>query len=59
MTGTTPVTLTDAMLMPPLINADINLDNIREAADAYTQYARENGDYERKRRADILNKHGR
>jgi hypothetical protein len=59
MTGTSPVTLTDAMVLPPLINADINLDNIREAAAAYTQYAREHGNYERKRRADVLNKHGR
>ena len=59
MTGTSPVTLTDAMVLPPLINPDTNLDNIKEAAAAYTQYAREHGDYERKRRADILNKHGR
>ena len=59
MTGTSLVTLTDAMVLPPLINADINLDNIREAAAVYTQYAREHGNYERKRRTDILNKHGR
>jgi hypothetical protein len=58
MTGTSSVTLTDAMVLPPLINADINLGNIREAAAAYTQYAHGHGDYERKRRADILNKHG-
>jgi hypothetical protein len=59
MMGTSPVTLTDAMVLLRLINADINLDNIREAAATYTQYAQEHGNYERKRRADILNKHGR
>jgi hypothetical protein len=59
MMGTSPVMLTDAMVLPPLINADINLDNIREAAAAYTQYAHQHGDYEHKHRADILNKHGR
>jgi hypothetical protein len=37
----------------------INLGNIREAAAAYTQYAREHWNYERKRRADIHNRHGR
>ena len=39
MAGTSSVTLTDTMVLPPLINADINLDDIRETTTAYTQYA--------------------
>ena len=59
MMGTSPVTLTGTMVLPRLINSNINFDNIKKATAAYTQYAREHGDYERKRCADILNKYGR
>ena len=59
MTGTSPVTLTDAIVLPLLINNNLNLDNIKAVAAAYTQHAREHGGYVRKHRADVLNKRGR
>ena len=58
-TGTSPVTLADSQVLPPPSNATLNMDNIREAAAAYTTAAREHGDYMRQKRADILNKRGR
>ena len=59
MTGTAPVTLVDALVAPPAANSTINMSNIREAAAAYAQHAREHADFERDLRAKILNVRGR
>jgi transposase-like protein len=59
MTGTSPVTLTDALILPAPTNDVLNMSNIREAAVAYTTAARNHGDYMRILRAEVLNRHGR
>lgn len=55
MHGVTPVTLTNLLVLNALSTKVMNVDNIREAASAYAQIARENGDYMRKRSTEILN----
>lgn len=55
---TLPVMLTAMMVLLPLINNDISLNDIKEAAASYTQYACEHEDYMCKLYANTLNKHG-
>ena len=59
MTGTSPVTISDSLVLPPPINDTVNMYNIRHASAAYAQHAREHGDFMRQLRAAVLNKHGR
>ena len=59
MTGTSPVTITDSLVLPPPTNNTLNMSNIRESSAAYAQIAREHGDFMRARRAMVLNKRGR
>ena len=58
MTGTSPVTLTDALVLPPT-TGPVNMSNIRAAARAYAQHAREHAEFMRAERARILNSRGR
>ena len=53
MTGTSPVTLTDALVLP-LTTGPVNMSNIRAAARAYAQHAREHADFMRSKRAEVL-----
>ena len=59
MTGTTPVAITDSLVLPAPTNLTLNMSNIREAAAAYALIARKHGDYMRKQRTEVLNSHGR
>jgi hypothetical protein len=59
MTGTTPVTITDALILPPPTNGTINMSNIRQAAAAYSRSAIDHANYMRELRARIYNERGR
>ena len=52
MTGTTPVTITDSLVLPAPTNTTLNMSNIHDAAAAYALIAREHGNYMRKQRAE-------
>ena len=58
MTGTSPVTVAELLVLPPPIIATLDMSNIREASSAYAGHAREHGNFMRQLRATVFNKHG-
>ena len=58
MTGTSPVTLSDLLVLAPPINGTLNMDNVCGSATAYAEHARNHSDFMRKKNAEVLNKHG-
>ena len=52
--------LTDKLVLAPVINGTLNMDNIRgESAAAYAEHTRNHSDFMRKKNAEVLNKHDR
>jgi hypothetical protein len=58
-TGASPVTLADALILPPPNTSNINIHDIRVSAVAYAKASCEHADYMYSRRDEVLNTHGR